>query len=129
MSSAILDASAILAVIGREKGVELVTPHLPGALVSTVNLAEVFSKASDKGVTLEAMKWMIEGLRVETVPFDEQLAYITGSLRDTTRSAGLSFGDRACLALGQVRRRPVLTAETRWSDLALDIEVVQIASG
>jgi PIN domain nuclease of toxin-antitoxin system len=35
------------------------------------------------------------------VSLDEDLAYATGMLLLITKSAGLSFGDRACLALAQ----------------------------
>ena len=126
MSSVVLDASAILAVINREAGAEIVVPRLRGAIVSSVNLAEILSKAGDLKMTLESMKWVIDGLRVEIVGFDEESAYVTGSLREATRSAGLSLGDRACLSLGLLRKIPVVTAEKSWRGLGLDVEVVQI---
>lgn len=126
MSNVALDASAILAVINGEPGAEIVAPRLRGAIVSSVNLAEVLSKAGDLKMTLESMKWVIDGLRVDIVGFDKESAYMTGSLRESTRSAGLSLGDRACLALGMLRKIPVLSAEKSWRRLGLDVEVVVI---
>lgn len=121
-----MDASAILAIIGKESGAEVASKHVAGALVSAVNLAEVFSKTRDMKVTLEAMKWMVEGLRLVSVPADDELAYMIGSLREPTRKLGLSLGDRACLALGIMRRLPIITAENTWAKAGLDVEVVQI---
>ena len=57
------------------------------------------------------------------VRFDRTAAYRAGLLRVATRQAGLSFGDRACLALAAERGVPALTADRRWSELALDIDV------
>jgi PIN domain nuclease of toxin-antitoxin system len=43
-----------------------------------------------------------------------------------TRHAGLSLGDRACLALGEGLGYPVITADRVWASLDLGIEVVVI---
>jgi PIN domain nuclease of toxin-antitoxin system len=112
--------------LGKERGAEIAIQALPGAFISAINLAEVFSKARDCQVTLETMRWMIEGLRLTTIPVEEEHAYLIGSLREPTRTMGLSLGDRACLALGISRQLPVLTAERRWGELQLGIEVLQI---
>jgi PIN domain nuclease of toxin-antitoxin system len=50
MNEAVLDASAILAVIQRERGAEKLTLEiLQNAVVSTVNIAEVQSKLVKRG--------------------------------------------------------------------------------
>lgn len=126
MSRAVLDASAVVALIAREPGAERVRDYLGGALISAVNLAEVYSKAKDKGLTQESLKWITAGLRLEVSAFDEAAAERVGLLREPTRSAGLSLGDRACLALGQSLQVPVITSEKRWSGVAatLGVEVI-----
>lgn len=126
MSRAVLDASAVVALIAREPGAERVRDFLGGALISAVNLAEVYSKAKDKGLTLESLKWITAGLRLDVLAFDEAAAERVGQLREPTRSAGLSLGDRACLALGQSLQVPVITSEKRWSAVAatLGVEVI-----
>ena len=39
------------------------------------------------------------------------------------RKVGLSLGDRACLALAEHRRLPVITADRQWRGLDVSIEV------
>src|SRR5207302_11171531 len=48
---AVLDASALLALINSEPGAERVVQALPGACISAVNLSEVAGKLVDKGVS------------------------------------------------------------------------------
>jgi PIN domain nuclease of toxin-antitoxin system len=57
------------------------------------------------------------------VPFDEDLAYRAGLLRSVTRSAGLSLGDRACLALAEQLGQPALTADRAWGTVQISIQV------
>jgi ribonuclease VapC len=57
------------------------------------------------------------------VPFDEDLVFRAGRLRPLTRHAGLSFGDRACLALASRMRAPVLTADRARVGLGLELEI------
>jgi len=40
-----------------------------------------------------------------------------------TRSSGLSFGGRACLALAEHRGVPVVTADRSWQSLNIGIEI------
>src|SRR5215207_4135061 len=90
----VLDASAVIAVLDREPGQEIVRPALRGALLSAVNLAEVITKLCERGVAAERAREITEDLGVEVVWFDEDLAIATGALRMATRPAGLSLGDR-----------------------------------
>ena len=46
----LLDASALLALLNHEPGSELVEEQIPGAFISTVNLAEVAGKLADLGM-------------------------------------------------------------------------------
>ncbi|HZU68866.1 MAG TPA: hypothetical protein VFA09_16440, partial [Ktedonobacteraceae bacterium] len=52
-----------------------------------------------------------------------ELAYIAGLLRTLTKHAGLSLGDRCCLALAQSRNLSVFTTDRQWANLSLDIQV------
>jgi ribonuclease VapC len=47
--TAVLDASAVLALLYREPGHEQVTQVLAGAVISTVNWAEVIAKLDQRG--------------------------------------------------------------------------------
>jgi PIN domain nuclease of toxin-antitoxin system len=127
--AAVLDASAVLAYLNREAGAELVADLLAvRASVSAVNLAEVLSTGADRGVAPEqliarlANVGILDGaLSVE--PFTAEDASTVGSLRLATRRAGLSLGDRACLALARRLDAPAVTADTAWSELDAGVEI------
>jgi PIN domain nuclease of toxin-antitoxin system len=67
-------------------------------------------------------------LGIDVVPFDDYLALDAGALRPLTRRAGLSVGDRCCLALARSRRAAVLTTEARWQPIAeiVDVDIQNI---
>lgn len=114
MASVVMDASALLVLLNREPGAAQVGEALPEAVISTVNLAEVIGKLVDAGMPEEAVRGLLEGLSIRVLPFDLGDAYATGLLRATTRRAGLSLGDRACLALAAKLGRPALTTDRAW---------------
>ena len=124
MNSIVLDASALLAVLNREPGVEKLTPQLLSAAISsTVNLAEVQSKLVSRGIKPdEAWEATISPIRESAVFTDEQ-AKIAGSLIVRTSGFGLSIGDRACLALGIALKAPVYTADRSWKNLKLGVRI------
>jgi ribonuclease VapC len=124
MNRIVLDASAILAVIGGEPGAEKLTPDLLArAAGSAVNLAEVQTKLVSRGWTSgQAWEDATSPVR-EVLPFDEEQARIAGDLVAHTRHLGLSLGDRACLALGIALKAPVYTAEKAWKKLREGVRI------
>jgi len=123
-NSAVLDASAILAVIYGEHGAEKLTPELlANSLVSAVNLAEVHSKLVARGWDIVQAWDDSTGVMGQILPFTTEQARTAGSLVLTTRSLGLSLGDRACLALALEHKAPVYTAERSWKNLKLDLRI------
>jgi PIN domain nuclease of toxin-antitoxin system len=124
VSNAVLDASALLTLLQQEPGAEEVEAAVAnGAAISAVNLAEVVSKLSGDGLTATAIRRAIEPLELNLFAFDASLAYQTGLLRPLTRPAGLSLGDRACIALAQRLQLPALTADRAWANLPLGITI------
>ncbi len=127
--TAVLDASALLALLKGEPGAERVAEALErGAYLSAVNLAEVLSKLADWGedpAEAQARMAQVGLLRaaVEVLPFTGEDALEVARLRALTRAYGLSFGDRACLALARRLGLPALTAERAWAELDLGIPV------
>lgn len=121
--SCVLDASAVIALFRREPGWEDVLKRLPGAALSTVNASEVIHKLVEKGVPLETAIFQLRRLKIERVPFDDDQAAVTASLREPTRRRGISLGDRACLALAAIRECPAITGDSSWSELDLDVHV------
>jgi PIN domain nuclease of toxin-antitoxin system len=120
----VLDASAILAVIGGEPGAEKLTPDLLARAVgSAVNLAEVQAKLLSRGWSSE-LAWEDATSPVrEVLAFDEAQARVAGDLATHTRHLGLSLGDRACLALGIALKVPVYTAERAWKTLKVGVRI------
>ena len=123
----VLDASAILALLYRETGDDVVAAALNGAAVSTVNVAEVLSKLADTGMPVAEMREAIDDLGLTIVPFDVDLSYAVGLLRPATKGQGLSLSDRACLALARRLGVPALTADQAWKGVSVgvDIQVVR----
>ena len=123
MADCVVDASAILALVKGEPGAGVVRARIAGAVVSTVNLAEVGTKLVDWGMSGAGLRHVILNLGFEVRPFDTGQALVAAALRAATRSHGLSLGDRACLALAQSTGLPVLTADRAWRGVGLDVEI------
>lgn len=121
MSDAVLDASALIAMLRQEPGGDMVAAVLENAVISSVNLTEVITRMIDKGFTPEQAREITVASNINTIAFDEELAVIAGMMRISTRSRGLSLGDRACLALAHRMSVPALTADRNW--LAVDVGV------
>jgi ribonuclease VapC len=132
VSSAVLDASALLAYLHDEPGADAVADAVAdGAAISTVNLGEVFSRVADRGADPARVarqmtdRGLLDGaIMVEA--FTSADAVEVGRLRPLTREHGLSLGDRACLALARRLELPAITADTAWSKLDLKIELRHI---
>jgi PIN domain nuclease of toxin-antitoxin system len=64
---------------------------------------------------------------VRVIAFGIDLADRTGELRLLTRRLGLSLGDRACLALAEREKLPVITADRKWqlTDIGVQIQVIR----
>jgi PIN domain nuclease of toxin-antitoxin system len=117
MTTAVLDASAVIAWLVGENGADVVRDAVADvAALSTVNLAEILAKIGDRGGDVgEVHSQLVDVLDV--TPFDEEQAGESAIVRSITRSYDVSLGDRACLALGRVFDLPVLTADCRWTKI------------
>ena len=125
----VLDASALLAHLRDEPGADFVAEAIAGgAVISTVNLAEVFSRVADRGedpAKLAAeltQSGLLDGA-ITVEPFTTADAIDAGRLRPLTCDAGLSLGDRACLALARRLEAPALTADTDWQGVTHGVEL------
>ena len=124
MSSAVLDASVILAILFQEPGADTMTDDImTGAVASTVNLAEVQSKLVKRGHDPDRA-WK-DALLLETdpEPYTADHAKIAGSLIAKTEKYGLSLGDRSCLALAISLKAPVYTTEQLWRNLKVGVPI------
>jgi ribonuclease VapC len=123
VGKAVLDASALMALVRREQGADVVASVIPDAVMTTVNLAEVLAKLTDQGAPEAEAFAAVSGLGIEFVEVDLSLARASARLREQTRKAGLSPGDRICLALGERLDLPVLTVDRAWAGLGLPLTV------
>ena len=123
----VLDASALLAFLLEETGADRVDEVLGAAVISTVNLSEAFTRFVRDGrdtTTLE--RGLQEESVIDTFDFTETDAKEAAVLLAATRSRGLSFGDRACLALARRLDLPAMTADRAWNDVDCGVEIVCI---
>jgi ribonuclease VapC len=123
VTSVVLDASAVIAVLNAEPGADIVLGAITGAFISTVNYSEVLKKAIERCQTTGPITALLRSYSVAIVPFDEALAASSAELFPETKQHGLSFADRACLALGLQRKCEVLTSERRMGLVKLPIQV------
>src|ERR1700745_4218956 len=108
MASVVFDSSVVLAHINNEPGSERISHLFGDAVISAVNFAEVITKLAEWQVAMETIRSALSRYGLQIVVFDERLAERTGALRSKTKAFGLSLGDRACLALAEALRLPVL---------------------
>lgn len=123
MIEAVLDASALLALLLGESGGEKVRAVLAHAAMTTVNLCEVVGHFARNGAGETDIRLVLDPLPIEKTAFDEGLAFAAGLLLPAARRAGLSFGDRACLALAARLGVRALTADRIWQDIAKEVGV------
>lgn len=122
----VADASAILALLKQEPFGDFNRRQLFGAAISAVNLSEVLEKLQSGGLSEDEADDAVAELSLGVVDFNAQQARVAAHLRPRTRRAGLSLGDRACLALGLRLGGPVATADRAWTNLDIGVEVILI---
>ena len=113
----VLDASAVLAFLYQEPGAEDVAARLNGSIISSLNFSEVLQKASAEGFDLEEVGSLLRSMVEGVVPFDDAMAVDAAILWSSTKAAGLSLADRACLALAAAVGGVAVTTDKVWAKL------------
>jgi PIN domain nuclease of toxin-antitoxin system len=128
MTEIVLDASALLALLKEEPGGLKVADEITDSVMTAVNYAEVVSYFIYAGMPPEEVDAMLRPLPVTLIAADVELAGIAGRLRAVTAEAGLSLGDRFCLALAIRDGLPAWTADRQWLKVsdAVGAEIVCI---
>jgi ribonuclease VapC len=122
----VADASAILAALKNEPFDNVDPRRLVGATISAVNFCEILSKLHDDGLNDAQAHAAVSRMDLRVIPLDGVQARTAAQLRSITRHAGLSLGDRACLALGDRLGCPVVTADRIWANLGVGVEIFVI---
>lgn len=123
VDTVVLDASAILAVIQSEPGGEFIVDLKSKPLASTVNIVEARTKLFDKGHNAELVEELMRLVDMIEVDFTSAQSRIASGMRDTTRHAGLSLGDRACLALATEKNAVAMTTDQQWTKVDVKVRV------
>ena len=119
MARAVLDASAVIALIRGEPGASLVEDYVGDGLISTVTLQEVIKALLVRGIALESARGLIEALNLESRPHQVEDAYAAAALFQATKSKGSGLGDRTCMALAIAEGLPAITTDRAWGELAI----------
>jgi PIN domain nuclease of toxin-antitoxin system len=97
--------------------------------MSTVNLAEVVGHYARAGANLESIVDLLAGLPIVFAQPDEAVALEAGAMRRVTDKAGLSLGDRFCLALAKRSGARALTADRAWKAIGemvgVEVELIR----
>lgn len=127
----LLDASAVLALIGDEPGADRVLPLLARSAITAINLAEVVKKLRERGVppeevaaTVSDLQIPLEGWPTEGGPAGLQQAVQLGELAATGSGFGLSLGDAVCLAVAAWSGLTAVTVERRWTAAFPDAKIL-----
>lgn len=125
--TAVLDASAILALLREEPGAHRVLEVIDGSYLPTANLAEVLSKHQDWGLGEAPVVAELRDLGCTFVPITVDDAQVQARVRATDQRARvrgrLSLADRLCLAVALRLELPALTADRAWAELDLGVDV------
>jgi PIN domain nuclease of toxin-antitoxin system len=114
MTSVVLDASAVLALVREEPGADKVIRHIGSAAISAVNLQEVIKELLLSGLAEPTIRELLDELRLDVRAHDVDAAYAAAALHAQTREFGRGLGDRSCLALAIQLGIPALTADREW---------------
>lgn len=128
MPRVVMDASAVLALLRDEPGAEIVQGALGGAIISAVNLQEVYCKLFQDAVPSEVAKDIVEELHLQVRAHDATAALHAADLALFTRKVGSGLGDRTCMALAIEEQAPALTADRSWTKVTvpgLEVELIR----
>jgi PIN domain nuclease of toxin-antitoxin system len=119
----VFDSSALIMLFAKEKGFELIRQHMKNAIISSVNIAEVYKYCIEvQNLTEDDCRNLIKLSGIKIIEFCEEQALITAKIIKKTKQYGLSLGDRACIALAMLKKHPVLTCDKIWQKVDLGIE-------
>jgi PIN domain nuclease of toxin-antitoxin system len=125
----VLDSSALLAALYRERGSDVVAARVDDgdAVITAVNFEETFRVLVQRGMPWEVASRALAELDVEVVDFTVGMAY-ESAVRTTQLPSGLGIADRCCLGAAADLRASVLTADRTWKEVGatFGVEVIVI---
>jgi ribonuclease VapC len=127
MSSCVLDASAVLAVALKESGMEKAMARMSGALLSTVNLQEVFERLAEENHSTAHTVAHLKRMGVVIVDYTTRHAELAAAMKPVCKPNDISLADRACLALAKAEGLTALTGDRNWAavDHGVTVELIR----
>jgi PIN domain nuclease of toxin-antitoxin system len=119
----IIDSSIVLAVLRNEQGGKRAGELALGAIMSSVNLAEVVTKCVEFEIDPNEAVQFIARRNIDIVEFRFEDGVLAGRLMAVAPKGRLSLGDRACLATAIRLDSTALTADRVWAELDLPCKV------
>lgn len=124
MTECVIDASALIAILRKEPGHEQFQVHFLDACISAINFAECISDALRVDGSLEKLDSLFERMRTPIEPFTKSQARTAGFIHARSRKEKLSYADCACLALALDKGLPIITKDSVWQKLDLEVKFV-----
>jgi len=123
----VFDSSAFIALLAKEKGFETIQTHLRNAVISSVNVAEIYKYCIDvQKLTESECQDIIAMSGIKIIDFDEKQSLITAKIYPTTKKYGLSIGDIACVSLAIINNCPIITCDRIWKNIKLNVEFIMV---
>ena len=121
----VFDSSALIMLFAKELGYESIRKYMKYAIISSVNIAEVYKYCIEvQNLTEDDCRNLIKLSGIKIIDFCEEQALITAKIIKKTKQYGLSLGDRGCIALAMLRNYPILTCDKIWQKVDLDVEFI-----
>lgn len=120
--TSVLDSSALLALILRERGADEVLDVISDSVVSPVILAETLGKAGRHGWDVRATETALRSAGLEVAPVEPEDIRLVAELHQRPYR-NISLADRFCLALAMRLSAPLVTADHPWADLGLPVDL------
>jgi PIN domain nuclease of toxin-antitoxin system len=125
MSKIVFDASTLIALFAKENGYETIRKHLKDAIISSVNIAEVYKYCIEtQNLTATEAKSLVKLADIKIIEFSSEQALISATLITKTKQYGLSLGDRACLALAISGQYSIITCDQIWQQLDIGVKIM-----
>lgn len=124
----VIDASAVLAFVLREKAAPVVAQVLPYAVLPAPNMTEVLYRAKERGYrnTPQVLHDALLDTGVHVEPFADEDTVRAAELVAASRAArtsvddrSLSLGDGLCIAVAERLDLPVTGGDAHWEVLDL----------
>lgn len=124
----IIDASALIALFFNEPGATTVLEHIRNStgLVSIVNYCEVLTKLYETEFPVKEFDTVFDRMPLTLIDVNKEISRYAAALRPSTKHAGLSLGDRYCIACAYYYRGTALTADRVWNTVKVSVPIVCI---